>query len=226
MASLLVVVASVAAAAGALYGSLPDVRDARARVAGVLITHRGSYVHLASSTRVARAIVAVEDERFFSHGAIDPIAVARVVASTVTSGSVDPGGSTIAQQLAKTLYSDGAESFGGRLSAIGLAYKLEQRYSKPDILNLYLNAIYFGHGYYGIDQASHGYFGESPARLSWGQATLLAGLPQAPSAYDPFRHIGRARARQWGVLRQLVGRGVLTAAEATRISGQTLRLGA
>lgn len=226
MASLLVVVASVAAAAGALYGSLPNVRDARARVAHIVESHRGTFVRLPSSTRVARAIVAVEDERFFSHGAIDPIAVGRVVASTVTGGSVDPGGSTIAQQLAKTLYSHGAESFGGRLSAIGLAYKLEQRYSKREILNLYLNAIYFGHGYYGVAQASRGYFSESPASLSWAQATLLAGLPQAPSAYDPLRHLRRARARQGDVLRQLVGRRVLTTAEATRISRQTLGLGA
>jgi penicillin-binding protein 1A len=112
----------------------------------------------------------------------------------------------------------------GRLRAVGLAYKLESRYSKAQILDMYLNAIYFGHGFYGVERASRGYFGRSVNELSWGQATLLAGLPQAPSAFDPFVHPGLSRARQRDVLRQLVARRILSAAAAGRIARQGVAL--
>jgi penicillin-binding protein 1A len=210
--------------AGAFYASLPGVGDASARLSSILHLHEGRRVAVAPSAKVARAIVAVEDERFFSHGALDFVALGRVALDTLTAGGVDAGGSTISQQLAKTLYVRRPDSLGARLRAIGLAFKLEDRYSKAQILGMYLNAIYFGNGFYGVERASRGYFGRSVAELSWAQATLLAGLPQAPSAFDPFVHPGRARVRQREVLRQLVARHIVPAGAAMRIARAPLAL--
>jgi membrane peptidoglycan carboxypeptidase len=212
----------LSASAGAVYGSLPSVSDAPRRVAAIGRLHAGLVVPVTPSERVARAAVAVEDERFFQHGAIDPVALGRVVVATVTRAG-DPGGSTIAQQLAKTLY-DEPPTLLGRLAAIGLAFKLEQRFSKPRILSMYLNAIYYGHGYWGLERASRGYFGRSARALTWGQAALLAGLPQAPSLLDPFVHPQAARQRQAVVLRQLVSQGSLTSAAAQRIGRRPVAL--
>lgn len=220
----LAAVAVLAAATGAFAGSLPSVAGAPARVAAILRAHGGTAVPVAPSARVARAVVAAEDERFFSHGAIDPIAIGRVIVSTVTGGPSDPGGSTIAQQLAKTLYTRGRETLAARLREVGLAFALEHRYSRPRVLSMYLNAIYFGHGLYGVGAASRGYFGRPPGALGWGQAALLAGLPQAPSAFDPLRHPSLARARQREVLAQLVRTGALGRAAAARAARAPLAL--
>jgi membrane peptidoglycan carboxypeptidase len=219
----LVVLALIAASAGAIYGDLPGVGDAQARIAAEMGTHHGRVVPIRPHDRIARAVVAVEDERFFEHGAVDPIAIARVISSSIFGSAVDPGGSTIAQQLAKVLYRE-PETLSGRLRAIGLAFKLEGAYSKPAILSMYLNAVYLGHDFYGIGQASRGYFGRSPNQLTWSQASLLAGLPQAPSAFDPLRHLAAARARQREVLAQLVAQHAITQAGARRIYAQPLGL--
>ena len=211
--------------AGSFYASLPGVADAPARLARILLIHHGTRVDVAPSSRIARAIVAVEDERFFSHGAVDFVALGRVALRTlISAGSTDAGGSTITQQLAKTLYERQPDSLGARLRAIGLAFKLERRYSKAQILDMYLNAIYFGNGFYGVDRASRGYFGRPVTALTWGQASMLAGLPQAPSAFDPLVHPALARERQEEVLRQLVSGHVLTASAAARIERARLAL--
>lgn len=101
------------------------------------------------------------------------------VAALGTSG--DPGGSTIAQQLAKQLYPHGG-GIVGTLEEVGLGVKLSLAYSHEQVLSMYLNSIYYGHGFWGVAAAARGYFGVSPRRLTWGEASLLAGLPQAPSA--------------------------------------------
>jgi penicillin-binding protein 1A len=212
-----VAVAALAFAAGAIYGSLPPAADPAARVAAILRTHGSRPVPVSVDTRVARAIVAVEDQRFFHHGAIDPVALGRAVVATVLHPGEDPGGSTIAQQLAKTLYVRRPESLLGRLQAIGLAFKLEHELSRPRILALYLNAIFFGHGHYGIGQAARGYFGRAPSALTWGQAALLAGLPQAPSAFDPVAHPALARMRRAQVLHRLAAAGLVSARTAARL---------
>lgn len=203
---------------GALYGSLPAVGDAAARARAIDARSGTRPVLITRHERIAEAIVAVEDERFYAHGALDLLSVARVIRTSLI-GSGDPGGSTISQQLAKVLYHEPATLLG-RLRAIGLAAKLEDRYSKAQILGMYLNSIYFGHGYYGVGAASHGYFGRSPGALTWNQASLLAGLPQAPSAFDPFRSPHRARERQAEVLAQLVDNHVLSAT-AARVAART-----
>ena len=125
----------------------------------------------------------------------------------------DPGGSTIAQQLAKQIYGKGS-GFGTTLEEIGLGVKLELHYSKAEILEMYLNAIYYGNGYWGYASAARGYFGVNPNALNWAEASMLAGLPQAPSAYDPLSHFRLAKQRQRHVLDQLVVNRYLSEAKA------------
>lgn len=203
-----VLVAGVAA--GAIYlAGLPGVGDAEARVRAVLVAHGGTPGAMPPPARLGEAVVAVEDENFYSNVAVDLLDGAGRAALAVIQRGGDPGGSTIVQQLAKTLYPHGG-GLGGTLEEIGLAVKLSLHYSKGQILNMYLNSVYYGHGYWGEVAATRGYFGLSPKRLSWGQASLLAGLPQAPSAYDPERHPRLARRRQLHVLDQLVDTGKLS----------------
>jgi membrane peptidoglycan carboxypeptidase len=224
LAVVVLVVAAACAAAGAwLYAGLPGVGDAGRRVVAELRAHREAVSAGPLPERVAAAVVAVEDERYWHHGAIDPIAIGRAVLEGIAHPGQDTGGSTIAQQLATDLYLGGDRSALGALRAVGLAFKLEHRYSKARILAMYVDSVYLGHGYWGIDAASRGYFGTSPQRLTWGQASLLAGLPQAPSADDPVLHFAAARARQRHVLRQLVANDDLTAPQAALAYAHTPR---
>jgi len=190
--SAVAVVGAGALGTGVFYSTLPAVADAPARVRAIDARHAGRPVVLATTAKVARAVVAVEDERYFEHGGVDLLSVVRAMGAWLTSPS-DPGGSTITQQLAKVLYVDDSESLSGRVHAIRVAVSLERRFTKAQILNMYLNAVYFGHGFYGVSAASRGYFGKDVGALSWGQAALLAGLPQAPTAFDPLAHQARAR---------------------------------
>jgi membrane peptidoglycan carboxypeptidase len=137
--------------------------------------------------------------------------------------SEDPGGSTIPQQLAKALYPHGGGLLG-TLEQIGLGVKLSLAYSHEQILTMYLDAIYYGNGYWGDVAAAHGYFGVSPRRLTWGEAAMLAGLPQAPSSSDPEHHYRLARLRQRHVLDQLVANGYLTASQAVHAFHEPLPL--
>lgn len=194
--------APLAVAVLLFYLSLPSVADAPARVQAALRAHDGVAVRIGPGMRLARATVAIEDRRFFEHGAIDPQSLVRVAVDSVLHPGSDPGGATIAQQLAKVLYDEPA-TIGGRLRSIGLAFKLEQHYSKARLLSMYLNAVYFGHGFWGAGRASLGYFKRPVSRLTWPQAALLAGLPQAPSLLDPVTHPEAARDRQVAVLRAL-----------------------
>lgn len=207
--SALFLMLAFSAGMGVLLATLPAGGDAEIRVARRLGGHVSADGPIARSSRIARAIVAIEDERFDDHFGIDPAGVARAAWSDVSGGGLQ-GGSTITEQLAKNLYSDGDHSIETKLLTVGLAVKLEYRYSKSQILEMYLNSIYFGHGCWGVVRASEAYFGKTPAQLDWAEASLLAGLPQAPSSYDPLLAFGRARARQRHVLDALVRSGVLT----------------
>jgi membrane peptidoglycan carboxypeptidase len=210
--------------AGAVYLSgLRGVDGAEARVRAILAAHGGAPGSMPPPARLGKAVVAVEDENFYSNVAIDILDGAGRAALAVIQRGGDPGGSTIGQQLAKTLYPHGG-GLGGTLEEIGLAVKLSLQYSKDRILNMYLNSVYYGNGYWGQVAAAHGYFGLSPRRLGWGQASLLAGLPQAPSAYDPERHPTLARHRQLHTLDQLVDNRDLTQAQADAALREPWRL--
>jgi penicillin-binding protein 1A len=195
--------------------TLPGVGDAEARVAAILASHGGRPSALPPPARLGAAIVSTEDENFERNVVFDVSVGAGRAAIASLGASEDPGGSTIAQQLAKALYPDGG-GIGATLERIGLGAKLSLAYSHERILSMYLNAIYYGNGYWGDVAAARGYFGVSPRRLTWGEAAMLAGLPQAPSAYDPKAHYRLARARQRQVLDQLVANGHLTARQASR----------
>ena len=204
-----------------LLSTLPGVGDAQARAAAIVREHDGRPVRLPLPVRVASSVVAVEDRRFYAHHGVDLRSVARVMWSGLLGrGFQDQGGSTISQQLAKRLYTGDHSGLGVKLRQVGLAIKLERRYSKAEILRMYLDAVYFGGGHWGVARASEGYFGKPSARLSWGEASLLAGLVQAPSSYDPTVHLAAAERRQRHVLDRLVAAGVLSRAQADTASRQ------
>lgn len=213
------------AAGGYVYLlTLPGVGDAEQRVARILREHGGSPGPQPPPARLAAATVSVEDENFYASAWLDVLKGAgRAALASVESGA-DPGGSTIAQQLAKRLYPHGGGLFG-TLEEIGLGVKLSLRYSHPEVLAMYLDSIYYGNGYWGDAAAARGYFGVGVGALTWGEAAMLAGLPQAPSAYDPVHHLALARSRQRHVLDQLVVNGYLSAAAANSAFRESLPLG-
>lgn len=150
------------------------------------------------------AIIAIEDHRFLKHHGIDIIATCRAIVNNIISFSIVEGGSTITQQLAKNLYFTQEQKFTRKVAELLVAFDLEKNYSKNDILELYINTIYFGDGYYGIKEASNGYFGKEPDELTLDEITLLAGIPNAPSVYSLSNSEELARQRQKRVIDAMI----------------------
>ena len=167
-----------------IWFETPSVRSAPRRVAAILDAHHDPSDHGAIPARVAAAVLATEDSRFYQDPALDPAGTARAASGELTDNPAEAG-ATIEIQLAKLLYTAGHSSVADQVEQVALAFKLDNRFDKEQILAMYLNAAYFGDGAYGIVGAAQRYFGLSPAQLSWGQASLLAGLLRAPSAYTP-----------------------------------------
>jgi membrane peptidoglycan carboxypeptidase len=201
----------------------PPVTNAPALVRAFDDAHHAAYPGPPVPERFAASLVATEDHRFYSEAGIDPFAIVRVSLGYLT-GKPDQGGSTLYQQLARMLYTPGQAGTLGEAEQILLGIKLDFSYSRAEVLQMYADAAYFGHGYYGLQAASCGYFGLAPAALTWPQAALLAGLMQAPSADDPLAHPALARAREEHVLGRLVATGTLTQAQAERAYRQPLHL--
>src|SRR6266511_3331450 len=153
---------------------------------------------------VVKATVAIEDKRYWQHGGIDPIGITRAFWADVSEGKVVQGGSTITQQLVRNLYISRERTFTRKLREACLAVKLAQSWSKEKILTAYLNQIYYGSQAYGVEAAAQTYFTKPAKKLTLAQAALLAGLPQAPSKYDPFANPAAARKRRHAVLRAMV----------------------
>ncbi|MDH2413780.1 transglycosylase domain-containing protein [Nocardioides sp. CER19] len=210
-------------AATVLYALTPGVSDAAQRVEHQAALRGTSDPVVRPPARVADALLATEDSRFYVNGGMDLVGAGHAALASVRGG--DSGGATLEQQLAKLLYSDGRDGLLDRSEDAMLAVKLDHRWSKEAILEMYLAAAYFGHGYYGLDAAASGYFGTSPERLDWPQAALLAGTVQAPSAYDPIRHPGLAARRRAHVLERLAATGVITPAQERRFTRAPLQLG-
>ena len=160
------------------------------------------------------AMIAIEDRRFNSHIGVDPIGVARSFAVRVRSGNWSQGGSTITQQLARNIFLNNTRTFGRKIREAILSMALEYQFSKQQILELYLNRVYFGGGAYGIDAASRRFFGHSATELSLQEAATIAGLVKAPSNYSPTADIEAARGRATVVLAQMQEQGMISAAEA------------
>jgi penicillin-binding protein 1A len=159
---------------------------------------------------VKAAFLAAEDADFFKHGGVDPMGILRAFVKNVVYGRLAQGGSTITQQVIKSLVLGPEKSFNRKIREAILAYKLENYLSKNDILNLYLNNIYMGHGVYGVEAASQVYFGKHVWNITPAEATLLAGIVQAPSRYTPKRHPGNARMRQEYVINQMVEKKLIS----------------
>lgn len=195
----------------------PSVGDAESIARAQAMAHQAPYPGPAVPYRFAAALVATEDQRFYNEPGVDPIAISRVLLGWLSSHGGDQGGATLYLQLAKQLYTPGRGGLAIEAEQMGLGLKLKVSYGAAGVLRMYAAVEYFGHGYYGLAQASCGYFGRQPAALSWPQAAMLAGLVQAPSAYDPLAHPDLARARQSHVVARLVATGVLTAAQARQV---------
>jgi membrane peptidoglycan carboxypeptidase len=171
--------------------------------------HSAPYPGVVVPYRFATSLEATEDHRFGSEPGIDPFAVARVAYSYV-SGHGDQGGATLYQQLAKMLYTPGRTGVSAEAEQVALAVKLKYGYSGAEILRLYADVAYFGHGFYGLENASCGYFGVRPNQMSWPQAALLAGLVQAPTTDDPIDYPAAGLAREQHVMGRLVSVGAIS----------------
>ena len=163
---------------------------------------------------VKEAFIAAEDSRFYSHPGIDIIGIFRALLKNIEAGGVVQGGSTITQQVTKSFLLTPERSYSRKIKEAILAYRISQAFSKDEILFLYLNQIYLGHGAYGIEAASENYFGKPVTDLNIAECALLAGLPQAPSKYSPFRYPDRAKQRQIYVLTRMAAEGYITEAQA------------
>ncbi len=161
-----------------------------------------------------KALVATEDKRYYDHGALDIYGISRALYTNMVAGKTVEGGSTITQQVVKNLFLSANRTWARKGEEMVLAILMEENYSKDEILAIYLNTVYFGNNYYGIKAASEGYFNRKPQELSLAQSALLAGLPQAPSYYNPVDNYEEAKKRQYTVLSLMVAQGLITQKEA------------
>lgn len=168
------------------------------------------------------ATLAVEDHRFQWHFGVDPIAVCRALWTDIKAGSFVEGGSTITQQLAKNLLFTQEKKVERKIAEMIAALRMEIKYTKQDIFELYVNTAYFGSGHYGIYQASMGYFGKEPSELTDYEAAMLAGILNAPSAYSPDKHRDLAQQRTDQVLNKMVKYRIITREEADAVKGKEI----
>ena len=203
-------------AAGVLYVVTPSAGEATALAQQQARQHGIAYPGPNVPGNFARPLVATEDHRFYSEPGIDPFAVGRVVKAKLTGGQ-DQGGATLEQQLAKMLYTPGQASLSAELEQVTLGVKLNNTYSKQQILRLYAEVAYYGHGYYGLEQASCGYFGRPASELTVVQGAMLAGVVNAPSIDDPINDPVNARARLTHVIDRMVAVGYLTKTQANNV---------
>jgi penicillin-binding protein 1A len=195
---------------------------------GTVLAERGlrrGYVRLDRlPPYLPRAVIATEDRRFYNHLGVDPVGLVRAGFRNLAAGSVVQGGSTITQQLAKNLFLSPDRTMARKLEEAIYAIWLERRFTKDEILELYLNRVYFGGGTYGVEAAARRYFGRSARSVTLTQAALLAGLLKAPSRYAPTRSVELATTRVEVVLDDMVEAGFLSSAEAEAAAGEPLRL--
>lgn len=182
------------------------------------IQSKESYTSLSELPQIYKdAVLAVEDHRYYKHGAIDIISIGRAIITDIKAKEFVEGGSTITQQLAKNLYFTQKKEIERKIAEIFMAYEMERTLDKDTILELYLNSSYFGNGYYTVKQASRGYFKKEPKEMTSYEATLLAGIPNAPSVYAPNKNLNLAKQRQKQVINKMVKYKYLTQKEANKI---------
>ena len=156
------------------------------------------------------AVISVEDHRFYKHSGIHVIAIGRAIINDIKAMDFVEGGSTITQQIAKNEYFTQEKKITRKIAEVFMAYEIEKNYLKDEILELYINTIYFGNGYYNIKDACEGYFGKSPNEMTEGECIMLAGIPNAPSVYNPKENPKLAKERQKQVADKMVEYGYLS----------------
>ena len=218
-----VVVAVLALAVGGLWLVTPSASQATQLGRAEAAEHGIGYPGPAVPANFARALIATEDHRFYDEPGVDPLAVGRVIWAKLTGGT-DQGGATLEQQLAKLLYTPAETGPRAEVKQIVLAVKLNAAYSKQQILDMYAEAAYYGNGFYGLQEASCGYFGREPGELTVSQAAMLAGVVNAPSVDDPITNPGNARTRLEHVVARMVAVGDLTGAQGKRALASSLDL--
>jgi penicillin-binding protein 1A len=233
--SLLLIVFIALASA---YPNLPDVSDlqdyqpklplrvlgAEGTVIGIFGEERRTLTPLDQIPKVMRdAVLAIEDARFFEHGGVDYIGVVRAGLANVGKAK-SQGASTITMQVARNVYLTNEKTFTRKLYEILLTFKLEHALTKNQILEIYMNQIFLGHRAYGFAAASEAYYGKPLKDITIAEAAMLAGLPKAPSAYNPISNPKRARSRQLHILDRMVENGFITAAQALEAKNEPLKL--
>lgn len=191
------------------------------------IKQNNNYVLLADlPSYYKNAVVSVEDHRFYNHGPIDLIAIARAIYTDISQKQLLEGGSTITQQVAKNLYFISGEenALYRKIAEIFVAYDLEKEYSKDEILEFYINTIYFGDGYYGIEEACNGYLDKASKFMTLYEATMMAGIPNAPSVYAPTVNLDLTLNRQKKVISTMVENEYLTQKEADALIAEQPQL--
>ncbi len=182
------------------------------------ITSKENFVKFEDMSQYYRnAVISVEDHRFYDHGPVDYIAIARAIFTNIKNAELQEGGSTITQQVAKNVIFSQEHSWVRKAGEIFAAYDLEKHYTKKEIFELYVNTSYFGDGYYGIYDASYGYYNKSPKDLNLDEASMLAGVPNAPSVYSPNVNPDLAKKRQYHVLNTMIEYGYITKEDALSI---------
>ena len=182
------------------------------------ITNKENFVKFEDMSSYYRnAVISVEDHRYYDHGPVDFIAICRAIYTNIKNGEFQEGGSTITQQVAKNVVLSQERSWIRKIAEIFAAYDLEKNYSKREIFELYVNTSYFGDGYYGIYQASFGYYNKSPKDLNLDESSMLAGVPNAPSIYAPTVNLNLAKKRQYHVLNKMLEYGYITKDEALSV---------
>jgi penicillin-binding protein 1A len=198
---------------GSLLGVIPAARN------------RTPVLQSQISPWMPKATVAIEDRRYYQHGGIDPVGIMRAMVADIKAGKIVQGGSTITQELVKNLYLTRQQTIQRKLTEACLAIKLANKWSKARILTAYMNEVYYGNHAYGIQAAAETYFSKPAEQLNLDQAALLAGLPQAPSLYDPFHDPTAALDRRDEVLRAMFTNGAITQEQyAAAVSDQNLHL--
>ena len=200
-----------------------EVYDRHERLIAEFYVEKRRLVHLSEiPTHVRHATIAAEDSRFYSHGGVDYIGIGRAVWVNLRAGTTREGASTITQQVARNLFLTRERTLRRKIREAILARRIEQRYDKDRILQIYLNQIFYGHNTYGIEAAAQLYCGKSVADLSLADGAMIAGLPPAPNTYSPLRNPQRSLQRRAHVLRRMVDEGYLAPDEAAAASQEPM----
>ena len=199
------------------------VLDSTGTIIGTFAHERRFVIDIKAMSRfLPMAFLASEDDSFYSHLGVDPFAIARAAINNFKKGHTGEGGSTITQQLIKQLLLTSERSYTRKMKEAILAYQLEKNLSKDDILSIYLNHIYLGEHAYGVEAAARTYFGKHASDITLAESAVIAGLPKAPSSYNPFRHPEAAKNRQKYVLGRMLELKWITKAEYDQAMAEPL----